>query len=543
VPDLSIRQLTFVLIASEIEFSMAAKTDGWVGVGFSDSPSMINSDVVVGWIDDETNNVTLVDLWIGALRIIPKLDTSFSNGSSDITLVAASNDEDTTTFVFRRKLITSDPYDMSIINRNMFLIWAFGNDHGEIDEEGVPIFGIHKKDGVININLFSGVENVTFRIDESAPHTTLRTSHGMIMIIAWPLLIVAGSFGARYIKPITLMWWPMHYVLQGIGSFLSVLAVLLVAIDIGTDGEHFNTLHSIIGAFVMLGMIAQAALGWHANAKFEPKREQVHRTSYPRKTIGMTNKSLTKAPFFPDRIHWYLGRGLMVAAVLNILIGLYRYRMVGYNRSFDVLLPEYKTIGMFIVVVYTFWLILAISAHAFGEWTRKKAEATGAKVTAPFALGVASDSVVRIVVFFIYLFFILTFLIRQVTDTAQVELDENHPDEEHDPPIPLPTVTLEAQEAGIKVIPTASSKKLVAPDVPLTTQMIAFGKKNRLFSAFVISHIIMLLSIAVALSLVPNDEGMLRKQSIFSCAIIACGSTEYCASFQTCSLPSPARAV
>lgn len=37
----------------EISFAVAAKTEGWVGFGLAMRPSMINSDVVIGWINTD----------------------------------------------------------------------------------------------------------------------------------------------------------------------------------------------------------------------------------------------------------------------------------------------------------------------------------------------------------------------------------------------------------------------------------------------------------------------------------------------------------
>jgi hypothetical protein len=107
---------------------------------------------------------------------------------------------------------------------------------------------------------------------------------------------------------------------------------------------------------------------------------------------------------------------------------------------------------------------------------------------------------------------LVAWLMQAPAETPAVELDEQHSDGEELPLPPVPAVTLEAQEAGIKVVPSitkpkASSSSAASSSVPLTSQFFGFLKKHRLFSVVMISHILLLLSATVAMSLIPNDVG------------------------------------
>lgn len=45
--------------AETIEFAVRASTTGWVGFGLSPNGGMIGSDVVIGWVDDDSGEAFL----------------------------------------------------------------------------------------------------------------------------------------------------------------------------------------------------------------------------------------------------------------------------------------------------------------------------------------------------------------------------------------------------------------------------------------------------------------------------------------------------
>jgi len=44
-----------------ISFAAEVETDGWVGCGISPTGDMIGSDVIIGWVNSETESVSLLD--------------------------------------------------------------------------------------------------------------------------------------------------------------------------------------------------------------------------------------------------------------------------------------------------------------------------------------------------------------------------------------------------------------------------------------------------------------------------------------------------
>ena len=58
-----------------ITFAVKARTDGWVGFGVSPNGGMINSDVVIGWVNDEGQAFLHVSLVIKYLQYsLPRIE-------------------------------------------------------------------------------------------------------------------------------------------------------------------------------------------------------------------------------------------------------------------------------------------------------------------------------------------------------------------------------------------------------------------------------------------------------------------------------------
>jgi len=52
---------TWSINGDTIFYTITAQTTGWVGLGLSPTGNMPNSDIIVGWVDDNTNAVVVLD--------------------------------------------------------------------------------------------------------------------------------------------------------------------------------------------------------------------------------------------------------------------------------------------------------------------------------------------------------------------------------------------------------------------------------------------------------------------------------------------------
>lgn len=236
--------------SDEIEIEMSAKTTGWVAIGMTDTPHMPNSDVVVGWMET-SGEKRIIDGWAGAVRVMPRPDTEVG-GDDDVRLIsmeqAKDNSSNTWTIVkWRRKLFTPDVHDMDIENRDIYVLWAYGSQPGTGSS-----FGVHYDRGIVQMNMAANTMNESVRADGRSRHTRGRTSHGIMMLVAWAGLITPGNFVARYIKPLTTRWFPIHIGLQISGIVLATVAWIIMSSDLGFQNDHFFSLHGIVGLLLML---------------------------------------------------------------------------------------------------------------------------------------------------------------------------------------------------------------------------------------------------------------------------------------------------
>lgn len=114
--------LSYILdrTADKIQFTISSATDGWVGIGFTGTPSMRNADAVVGWVNPD-GSVSVFDSWIGIERIQPFLDVE-TGGTDNIQVLSYSDLGGVTKIVFERPLITSDLRDMDFVDQDIYIL-------------------------------------------------------------------------------------------------------------------------------------------------------------------------------------------------------------------------------------------------------------------------------------------------------------------------------------------------------------------------------------------------------------------------------------
>ncbi|KAI9326159.1 hypothetical protein DFJ73DRAFT_965347 [Zopfochytrium polystomum] len=115
---------------------------------------------------------------------------------------------------------------------------------------------------------------------------TLRELHGFLMFLAWGVLPVLGVFSARHLKDaLGHGWYRLHVFCMIAGPLLlSLLALLVIESELPPGQPRF------------------AWLGWAANAAWRADRAAV--------------------PWWPDKVHWWVGRGALAAATLATVSGM-----------------------------------------------------------------------------------------------------------------------------------------------------------------------------------------------------------------------------
>lgn len=146
----------------DIEFLVEAATRGYVGVGFSPGGRMAAADIILGWVDDNTGEVYLVDSHGQDTNGAPVADPE-----QDCILVGGRQNESHTVVRFRRALDTCDRnHDYILGGDTVRVIWATQDSDPTLD--GGELVGMtwHGKEnrGVRSLHL------LTPPVNKGAPH-------------------------------------------------------------------------------------------------------------------------------------------------------------------------------------------------------------------------------------------------------------------------------------------------------------------------------------------------------------------------------------
>lgn len=264
---------------SMADFQFKAPVDGWIAVGFKDSKGLPGSDVIWG-----QGNV-VEDRYVNGTETMYFSHKDISLGGKDDLEKTSVNHVDGFTYVNCTRLLeTGDHYDYVLWSNegNLYLKWAYGkskdNQSVAEGEELVRFFGTAEEEEMAQLKI-----------------------HGIMMVLVVMVLMVAGMVLSRYLKLIFAWWFYAHTAIFCTAVFLVTVSAVIVF------KAHNNTFvpgwHSVLGIFFLIGMGAQTLLGFVSHFKFDKKR--------------------TSAPFFPDKLHWYLGRSMLFLGILTVLIGLY----------------------------------------------------------------------------------------------------------------------------------------------------------------------------------------------------------------------------
>jgi len=312
-----------------IQVALSCQCTGWMAFGIGTNAagggsSMLHSDVCLGAVIG--SNVTVADYNIDSGRfygpggLTPDQIATPTAGTDDILDFNGNTDGTTTEIIFTRKLDTGDPIDQKIISAPQTIIYGFSfsstntpfTQHNYQSGPFVPVS--------VSINLFSGA--VTTSID-------LRLVHGGLMFAAWACIVPWAAFVARFFKRFK-VWFPTHWVSMSLAMITATTGFIII---LTYSTQHFSDTHKIIGLIVMIFGICQPFIGTLADRLFNPSR--------------------TKTPIFPDKVHWFIGWGVMALALVNIALGINEYA-IKTSTTYNGLLIAYciiwSIITLFIII-------------------------------------------------------------------------------------------------------------------------------------------------------------------------------------------------
>jgi hypothetical protein len=108
-----------------VYIGMKAKTTGFVAVGVQPGVTMLNADIILGYV--QNGKAQVFDMYsTGAFGPHPQ-DTELG-GTDDILNPAGTEDGQYTVIEFKRALNTGDKYDNALVKGANKIIWAYGPD-------------------------------------------------------------------------------------------------------------------------------------------------------------------------------------------------------------------------------------------------------------------------------------------------------------------------------------------------------------------------------------------------------------------------------
>ena len=127
------------------------------------------------------------------------------------------------TITFTRPLQVTDSYDITIADQQYHMLWAVGPD-GTVNY-AAKTYSQHSSQGDVLVNFFSN--NALCEAATNALNPYFK-AHGILMIVVWTMMLFVGTYIARYMKPVTDLWFKVHVALQTIGCFAVVAAFVVI---------------------------------------------------------------------------------------------------------------------------------------------------------------------------------------------------------------------------------------------------------------------------------------------------------------------------
>jgi hypothetical protein len=247
-------QLSWRINNGRIYFKLQNSKNGWAGIAVNtDGLKMINADAIVIQ-PGATSKISqcILTSYSGVSFISASSSTLDPAGTLFSTGTGTSGGSSGWTALFSRPLNTTNAYQgaVPISTKDdvpMIAAWGDGMMMSKHAESAIA-------SGYVSISrgTFSSIKNVG----------DLYIAHGVIMTLAWGILVPLGIFVARYFKNSKVLNWRSSHSTLQMGAFLLFVSAFFIAVAANqASGVHFNSVHAILGLItILLGML-QPILG------------------------------------------------------------------------------------------------------------------------------------------------------------------------------------------------------------------------------------------------------------------------------------------
>jgi len=209
-----------------------------------------------------------------------------------------------TVLEFLRPIDSKDTEHDLRLDLAAYLLWAVGPPGDEIREGGYGDFNAHVKRGVVKVHFPTGTATHVKDLSREEAHASL-------MLYGWGFFAVISIFCSRYMKDPLGSWWFVIHISMALMNFVLTITGFSVIISFVSHNRdpHFNTVHKILGLVITICLTFQILIGTFTRIWFDPDREYT--------------------PYFPDKFHWWFGRGLIILSFVNIFTGFFEFSKTG----------------------------------------------------------------------------------------------------------------------------------------------------------------------------------------------------------------------
>ncbi|KAL5471600.1 hypothetical protein EMCRGX_G029728 [Ephydatia muelleri] len=212
-----------------LDFVMEGDAQGWIAIGFSPEKAMPDADVLACALNPSSNNVEIIDTYNAGY-------TNIRDTKQDVCPHFSNYTNGRITCSFSRAIDTGDKQD-KILNEPYHLMY------GAVDA----------KPNTVKPNTLLQLKNhgrqvpmvTTSRVNPAFQHEDLNAeaypidskrllvlSHGILMLVAWPLVATVGIFFASWMKPALPKgaWFQVHRSFMTISLVVAACAFILIFI-------------------------------------------------------------------------------------------------------------------------------------------------------------------------------------------------------------------------------------------------------------------------------------------------------------------------
>jgi hypothetical protein len=265
-------------VEGTLKVELVYEGEGWLGLGFSNAGiegRMIGTDAVIGLPNDPVSATNPAKYILEAKRTSGVTELS----TSQQTLQDASITQNTTHTVltFTKLLVEESEVELLATGRHNF-IWAVGQGntlssfHGLRGDFTIDLTPCRVIGAVADTAADEGAADTPIIIlsgSAGAPNRELWVAHGVLMSVAWGILIPLGigSSRLRDLFPPG-MWIKIHQTLNMTAIICTIIGFAIAVYNIsdetyaGEEANHFNsTAHRTVGLVIFLLTILQAVGG------------------------------------------------------------------------------------------------------------------------------------------------------------------------------------------------------------------------------------------------------------------------------------------